>query len=61
VTIERRYKRHWADGHVARQARPVNEFITKLVIARTSRDDAAGLVPQPAGLGLLRILLISEG
>jgi site-specific DNA recombinase len=36
--------RDWTGGHVARQAEPVEEFIDKLVIARLSRADAAGLV-----------------
>jgi site-specific DNA recombinase len=39
--------RDWAGGHVARQAAPVNEFITKLVIARMSRGDAADLITVP--------------
>ncbi|HEY2519778.1 MAG TPA: hypothetical protein VGJ19_06675 [Streptosporangiaceae bacterium] len=36
--------RTWRGGHVARQAVPVEEFITKLVIGRLSRPDAAGLI-----------------
>ncbi len=36
--------RSYAGGHVARQARPVEEFIDKLVVARLSRPDAADLV-----------------
>jgi hypothetical protein len=36
--------RDWADGHVSRQAEPVEEFIEKLVVARLSRADAADLV-----------------
>jgi hypothetical protein len=36
--------RDWAGGHVARQAVPAEEFIEKLVVARLSRADAAGLV-----------------
>jgi DNA invertase Pin-like site-specific DNA recombinase len=36
--------RDWTGGHVARQAVPVEEFIEKLVVARLSRADAAGLV-----------------
>jgi site-specific DNA recombinase len=39
--------RDWAGGHVARQAGPVNEFITNLVIARMTRDDAADLITVP--------------
>jgi site-specific DNA recombinase len=40
--------RAYSGGHVARQAAPVEEFITKLVIARLSRPDAADLVAVPA-------------
>jgi hypothetical protein len=36
-------------GHVARQAAPVEEFIVKLVIARLTRADAAGLLVAPDG------------
>jgi DNA invertase Pin-like site-specific DNA recombinase len=39
----------WAGGHVARQAAPVEEFITRLVIGRLSRADAAGLLDVPEG------------
>ena len=39
--------RHWPGGHVARQASPVDEFITRLVIARMSRDAAADLIADP--------------
>jgi hypothetical protein len=42
---------------VARQAAPVEEFIEKVVIARLSRPDAAGLVVVPEGgpdVGALR-------
>jgi site-specific DNA recombinase len=39
--------RDWTGRHVARQAGPVDEFITKLVIARMSRDDAADLIATP--------------
>jgi DNA invertase Pin-like site-specific DNA recombinase len=47
----------YAGGHVARQAAPVEEFIKKLVVARLSRPDAAGLVVVPEGgpdVGALR-------
>jgi hypothetical protein len=47
----------WRDGHVARQAAPVEAFIEKLVIARLSRPDAADLVTVPEGgpdVGALR-------
>jgi site-specific DNA recombinase len=37
----------YTDGHVARQAAPVEEFVVKLVIARLSRPDAAGLLAAP--------------
>jgi site-specific DNA recombinase len=40
--------RDWPGGHVARQAGPVDAFITRLVIARMSRDDAASLVTNPS-------------
>lgn len=49
--------RAWADGQVARQAEPVEDFIEKLIIARLSRDDAADLVAIPKGgpdVGALR-------
>jgi hypothetical protein len=36
--------RSYAGPHVARQADPVETFIEKLVVARLSRADAAGLV-----------------
>jgi site-specific DNA recombinase len=36
--------RDWAGGHVARQAAPVQDFITALVTGRLSRPDAADLV-----------------
>jgi site-specific DNA recombinase len=39
--------RAWRSGHVARQAAPVESFITKLLIARLSRPDAADLVAVP--------------
>jgi site-specific DNA recombinase len=44
-------------GHVARQAAPVEDFIERLVIARLSRPDAAGLIIVPEGgpdVGVLR-------
>ncbi|HXP19044.1 MAG TPA: recombinase family protein [Streptosporangiaceae bacterium] len=41
--------RAWPGGHVARQAQPVEDFITRLVIGRLSRPDAAGLVAVPEG------------
>ena len=44
--------RDWPGGHVARQAGPVDEFITRLVIARMSRDDAASLVVPDSGIDL---------
>jgi DNA invertase Pin-like site-specific DNA recombinase len=34
----------WTSGHVARQAAPVEDFITRLVTARLSRPDAADLL-----------------
>ncbi len=36
--------RAWEGGHVARQAAPVEDFITKLVTGRLSRPDSADLV-----------------
>ena len=39
--------RSWPGEHVARQAEPVEEFITRLVIGRLSRADAADLVAVP--------------
>jgi DNA invertase Pin-like site-specific DNA recombinase len=47
----------YAGGHVARQAAPVEDFIERLVIARLSRPDAAGLIIVPEGgpdVGALR-------
>ena len=44
--------RDWPGGHVARQAGPVDAFITRLVIARMSRDDAASLVVPDSGIDL---------
>jgi len=47
----------WGGGHVARQAAPVQDFITQLVIARLSRPDAADLVTVTEGgpdVGALR-------
>jgi site-specific DNA recombinase len=41
--------RDYAGLHTARKAAPVEEFITKLVIARLSRADAADLIELPAG------------
>jgi hypothetical protein len=35
--------RSWPGEHVARQAGPVEDFITRLVVGRLSRADAAGL------------------
>jgi site-specific DNA recombinase len=49
--------RDWADGHVARQAAPVEDFITEVVIGRLSRPDAADLVAVSEGgpdVGALR-------
>jgi len=39
--------RAYPGPHVARQAAPVEEFITRLVVGRLSRADAAGLVAVP--------------
>ena len=39
--------RSWPGEHVARQAEPVEEFITRLVTGRLSRADAADLVAAP--------------
>jgi DNA invertase Pin-like site-specific DNA recombinase len=39
--------RDWPGGHVARQAGPVEELVEKVVIARMSREDAAGLLAVP--------------
>ena len=39
--------RAYTGGHVARQAEPVETFIEKIVIARMSRQDAAGLIAVP--------------
>jgi site-specific DNA recombinase len=39
--------RTYTGGHVARQAEPVEEFLQKVVIARMSRQDAAGLLAVP--------------
>jgi hypothetical protein len=41
--------RAWTGGHVARQALPVEDFITRLVTGRLSRPDAAGLLEVPEG------------
>jgi site-specific DNA recombinase len=41
--------RAWAGGHVARQAAPAEDFITRLVIGRLSRADAADLVAVAEG------------
>ena len=41
--------RAWPGGHVARQAAPVEDYITAVVIARLSRPDAADLVATPEG------------
>ena len=39
--------RSWPGEHVARQAGPVEDFITRLVVGRLSRADAADLVAVP--------------
>jgi site-specific DNA recombinase len=39
----------YSGGHVARQAAPVEDFITRLVIARLSRPDAVDLLATPGG------------
>jgi site-specific DNA recombinase len=39
----------WHGGHVSRQSAPVEDFITKLVIARLSRPDAADLLDVAEG------------
>jgi site-specific DNA recombinase len=39
--------RAYPGGHVARISAPIDAFIRKLVIARMSRDDAAGLIAVP--------------
>jgi hypothetical protein len=41
--------RDYSGGHVARQAAPVEAFITRLVIARLSRADAVDLLTAPGG------------
>jgi DNA invertase Pin-like site-specific DNA recombinase len=41
--------RAWTGGHVARQAPPVEDFITRLVTGRLSRPDAAGLLEAREG------------
>ena len=49
--------RSWPGTHVARQAEPVEDFITRLVVGRLSRADAADLVAVSEGgpdVGALR-------
>ena len=49
--------RSWPGAHVARQAGPVEDFITRLVVGRLSRADAADLVTVPGNgpdVGALR-------
>src|SRR5271166_5446564 len=41
--------RSWPGEHVARQAEPVEDFITRLVVGRLSRPDAADLVTAEEG------------
>jgi site-specific DNA recombinase len=41
--------RSWPGEHVARQAGPVEDFITRLVVGRLSRPDAADLVTAEEG------------
>ena len=41
--------RSWPETDVARQAGPVEDFITRLVVGRLSRADAADLVAVPEG------------
>jgi site-specific DNA recombinase len=49
-------KADYADGHVARQSAPIEDFIERLVIERLSRPDAADLVAVPEGGPDLRAL-----
>ena len=56
--------RAWKGGHVARQAAPVEDFITSLVTGRLSRPDAADLVTVPGGgpdVGALRAEAAAPG